>query len=406
MKTIELFKYNYSLKAKYTNQPTRLMKLLQKWLPVGLLALSANVFGQTTAPKYSNEFLNIGVGARALGMSNSSVASVGDVSAGYWNPAGLTRLTGKYQVGLMHAEYFAGIARYDWGSVATKIDSNSTVGLSVIRFGIDDIPNTIELIDANGQINYDNVSSFSAADYAFLLSYARKSNKIKGFRYGINAKVINRTVGDFANAWGFGLDAGIQYDVKNWHFGLVARDVTSTFNAWRFSLDERTKEVFLQTGNTIPQNSLEVTLPRAILGTGYRVSFFKKKMQLYTELNFTMTTDGRRNTLIKTDAVSIDPSLGLELGYNNLVFVRAGMGNIQSYTDDDNQRVTTFMPNIGLGVKIKSFCIDYALTDIGNSSIAPYSNVFSLRFDINPGKKSAKSSEGSAKPTKQSKAID
>jgi hypothetical protein len=35
--------------------------------------------------KYSNEFMNIGVDAAALGMANTVVASTGDVNAGYWN---------------------------------------------------------------------------------------------------------------------------------------------------------------------------------------------------------------------------------------------------------------------------------------------------------------------------------
>src|SRR6187402_463719 len=97
-------------------------------------------FGQTTAPKYSNEFLNIGVGARALGMSNVQAASVNDVTAAYWNPAGLLNMKSKHEVALMHSEYFAGIAKYDYGAFATHIDSQSVIALSIIRFGVDDIP--------------------------------------------------------------------------------------------------------------------------------------------------------------------------------------------------------------------------------------------------------------------------
>src|ERR1700746_3043414 len=80
---------------------------------------------QAQAPKYSNEFLNIGVGARALGMSNSYITSVNDVTAGYWNPAGLLGIGNQHQVALMHSEYFAGIAKYDYGAFATKLDSSS-----------------------------------------------------------------------------------------------------------------------------------------------------------------------------------------------------------------------------------------------------------------------------------------
>jgi hypothetical protein len=43
--------------------------------------------------------------------------------------------------------------------------------------------------------------------------------------------VIHRSVGKFAKAWGFGLDAGMQIHLKNWRFGVTGRDITSTFNA-------------------------------------------------------------------------------------------------------------------------------------------------------------------------------
>ena len=129
--------------------------------------------GQTSTPKYSNEFLSIGVDARALGMSSAFTAVSNDVTSSYWNPAGLLGLETKYDVGLMHAQYFAGIANYDFVGFATQVDSVSALSISAIRFGIDDIPDTRFLYDANGTLNYDNIRFFSAADYAFLLSYAR-----------------------------------------------------------------------------------------------------------------------------------------------------------------------------------------------------------------------------------------
>lgn len=338
-------------------------------------------FAQTSAPKYSNEFLSIGVGARALGMSNSNVTSVNDVTSGYWNPAGLTRIDKDFSLGLMHAEYFAGIAKYDYGGFAAKIDSVSSFGVSVVRFGVDDIPNTTQLIDADGNINYDRISSFSVADYAFLFSYARKS-KIQGLRYGANVKIIYRKVGDFAKAYGFGLDLGGQYDFKGWNFAIMARDVTSTFNAWSFSLDEKTIDVFNATGNEIPENSTEVTLPKVILGVAKNVRI-SKKFNALSELNFDLSTDGKRNVLITGKPVSIDPHLGVEVGYDNLIFLRLGVGNFQKTTDIYANKQISYQPNFGIGVKFKGISLDYALSDIGDQSEALYSNIFSLRFDFN-----------------------
>ena len=48
--------------------------------------------GYSQFRKYSNEFLNIGAGARGLAMGGAQVASVNDGTAGYWNPAGLVNV--------------------------------------------------------------------------------------------------------------------------------------------------------------------------------------------------------------------------------------------------------------------------------------------------------------------------
>src|SRR3954464_1414207 len=167
---------------------------------VFILVVSCVFSGLAQTRKYSNEFLNIGVGARALGMSNSFIACTNDVTAGYWNPAGLASIGNQHQLTLMHSEYFAGIAKYDYGAFATRLDSTSVLAASIVRFGVDDIPNTTELIDANGNVNYDRITKFSAVDFALLVSYA-KSLKIPGLRLGANVKVIRRRVGDFAGAW-------------------------------------------------------------------------------------------------------------------------------------------------------------------------------------------------------------
>ena len=119
--------------------------------------------------KYSNEFMNIGVDAAALGMSNTVVASTNDVNSGYWNPAGLIRME-DHQVSFMHANYFANIAQYDYLAYASPIDDRSAWGISLIRFGVDDILNTTELIDSQGNIDYNRISLFSTADYGFTFS--------------------------------------------------------------------------------------------------------------------------------------------------------------------------------------------------------------------------------------------
>jgi hypothetical protein len=348
------------------------------------VSCSFTVFGQgSLAPKYSNEFLNIGVGAEAIGMGNAVVANTGSVNSSFWNPAGLVKVDSWLEVSLMHSEYFAGIAKYDYLGLAHSIDEKSTIGFSAIRFAVDDIPNTTQLIDNQGRFDYDRISVFTAADYGFLFSYARKLS-IPNLSIGGNFKLVHRKVGDFAKSWGFGLDAGAQYTLKDkWKFGAVLRDATSTFNAWIFTLDESTKEVFTQTDNVIPENGLELTLPRLILGSYRQFELGKKGLNLGTELNFTMTTDGKRNSLIKSNFVSVDPNFGFSLNYKTFVSVRGGVTNFQYVKNFDDSQKLNFQPTIGLGLNIKGFSLDYAFTDIGDASVALYSHVISLRLKLN-----------------------
>lgn len=348
-----------------------------KKLALLIILLPCTVFGQ--ARKYSNEFLNIGVDARAMGMSNSVIASVNDVTAGYWNPAGLANISDTWQAAAMHAEYFASIAQYDYLSYAQPVDALSTVGVSFIRFGVDDILDTTELIDNDGNVDYDRIQKFSAADYALIASYARKSKKYRNLNYGGNVKIIYRQIGDFAQSIGFGFDLGAQYNLKGWQFGANFRDVTSTFNSWSFDEDKLKKLEDL--GNSRPDETLELTIPRLLLGVGKDFKL-NEKYDLHTELNFDITFDGKRNTLVSANFGNVDPGFGVELGYKEFAFLRGGVGNIQRTIDFNDNEEVTLQPNIGLGIKYRGISIDYALTDIGNASDALYSNIFSLKFDL------------------------
>ena len=323
--------------------------------------------------------MNIGVDAAALGMSGAVTATTNDVNSGYWNPAGLVHLQDN-QLALMHSSYFANIANYNYAAFAMPLDDRSAVGISMIRFGVDDILDTTQLIDQQGNINYDRINLFSAVDYGITLSYARKL-PISGLNYGVNAKIIRRIIGDFATSWGFGLDLGIQFEHKNWKFGLMARDITTTFNVWSFD-DDRLQDI----QNAIPgQNqqepeATELTLPKLQLGIA-KTFVFDYDYSLKVEMDLIARFE-QNNDLIATSFVSINPALGFELGYVDLVYLRGGFGNFQNEIQFDNSETLTFQPNLGIGFKYNGIAIDYAITDIGDQSVALYSNVFSLKVDL------------------------
>ena len=164
----------------------------------------------------------------------------------------------------------------------------------------------------------------------------------------------------------------------------MGRDITGTFNAWSYSLTDEEKNTFEVTGNEIPNNSVEVTVPKLILGATRQWSVWKERISILAELNLVNTFDGKRNTVVKTDVWSMEPMLGTEIGYKNIVFLRGGIGNIQKALNAKGDAYTTTMqPNIGAGVKYKIFALDYAYTDIGDRSLALYSHIISLKIDIN-----------------------
>ncbi len=321
-------------------------------------------------------------------MGNAQVASVNDATAGYWNPAGLVGVKDVPNAGIMHADYFAGIAKYDYASLAIPVQENKrTLGFSLLRFAVDDIPNTLFLVEPDGSVNYGNIQSFSSADYAFLFSFAQnlKEKANSKWSFGVNAKVIHRKVGTFATAWGFGLDAGLQVHGKNWDAGLTARDITTTFNAWSFKFTEKEKEVLYLTKNDIPVKSTEITAPRLVLGGGYHFRL-GRSVKLLAEANADFTFDGQRNTVISNKTFSIDPHMGLEAAVKEVFFVRAGITNFQrALADEDTlnqKKVWIYQPSLGAGFKIKNVMLDYAFTNLANQSNPLYTHVFSLRLNF------------------------
>jgi len=364
-------------------------------------ALLTGTVGAVTAQSriYVNEYLNIGVGARALAMGGAQAASTADAYSVYWNPAGLVRMQNDAELGLMHAEYFAGIFQYDHGSFGLKLkDKKRAVGLSFTRFGANNIPYTIDYVQPDGSFDESKLKDISASDYAFNISYSQLLNwfknnaKVKA-SLGANAKIIYRHVGSMSQAWGAGMDLGIQFYSDKWRLGISARDITTTTTSWSFNFTEREKEVFRQTDNEIPIKSYEVMYPR--LNVAYGRYFFKpeNKFQLLAELAADITTDGKRLTLLSTDVVSVDPRLGLEASYKNTIFLRAGISNLYQALDNtdttNTKKYLVYQPAVGVGFKISQLHIDYAFTSLNMQSNPLYTHVVSLKLNFNKKAKKA-----------------
>ena len=302
------------------------------------VAPHAATSGEFRTGKYGSEFLNLGVGGRALGMGSAYSALASDVSAGYWNPAGLVMVQHP-QVMLMHTEQFDGVVKYDYGSLALPYGSNRTVGIGLIRIGIDDIPETRLLnqalrlgetyIDEQGitRINEAYVARwFSDAEYALFLSYGIKRSD--RFAFGLNAKILHKAVGDFS-AWGLGFDLGALYNpVGNLQVGMNLQDVTTTILAWNTG----TREILL------PVLRAGLAYPWVIPGLGGSVA-----PAVDAEIRFESRDYAAQ---FGAGPVSLDTHLGWEYQLQQVFALRVG---------SDVGRLSA-----GAGISLANFQFDYA----------------------------------------------
>ena len=354
-----------------------MMKRTLAGAAAGLLALGtiSAPAGAQTVVRYGAEFLASGVGARALGMGGAYVAHANDVTAGYWNVAGLNALTvpeGAY----MHAERFDGIVAFDYAAVALPLSNRSTVGISFVRSAVDDIANTLDALDpATGLPRpgaSDYITYFSAADNALFLSYARGVGR--NLSIGATAKVIRRGIGDFANAWGYSMDVGAQYAVGRFRVGLNLQDATGMIQAWsvdeaRFSqLDEEQRPVGLT----------EVVLPLARLGASTLVPI-SEQFGFTAAADFDLGFNGEQANVLDVAGVSVRPRVGGELTYRDVLAFRAGIADITT----NEEFGTQITPALGMGVKLGPLAVDYGFGDFGGlASELGYAHRVSVSYKL------------------------
>ncbi len=168
-------------------------KILILLLLAAPLAASAAYENASSAASY----LNNGVGARFLGMGSAGVALVDDVTATYWNPAGLTRMgTHPTQVGSMYS--FLTLERsFDYLGFAQQTEDHGSFGVGLTHYGVEGIEATTSVGDPAGTFGDQELSlSFSWAGQA---GYQ--------FRYGATARALYHGLAD-SRAYGYGMDLG------------------------------------------------------------------------------------------------------------------------------------------------------------------------------------------------------
>jgi len=349
------------------------MSISRLGIAIFALVLAAAPADAQRVAKYGADFLAGGVGARALGMGGAYVALANDVTAGYWNPAGLSE-TYYPQAAYMHAERFDGIVQFDYGAVAFPLTVRSTLGVSFFRSGIDDIPNTLEAWE-NGQPRAENVSFFSAADYAFFVSYARQVRE--NLSAGASVKVVRRSIGDFASAWGYSLDVGAQMRTGIFAFGANIQDVTGMLQSW--SINGEAFSGLEDFGQELPVGGAEIVLPVARLGAAVVALPLLEQLNLTAGVDLDLAFDGQRSYALNAGDVSFHPRVGTELSYRETVALRFGISDVTS----SERFGTQFTPTVGLGLALGPLNVDYGFGDFGGiRQDLGYSHRISLQYTL------------------------
>ncbi|MCK4352065.1 PorV/PorQ family protein [candidate division WOR-3 bacterium] len=175
----------------------------------------------TFGDRYVGEFMELGVGARALGMGNAFVALCDDPTAFYWNPAGLKQLKTR-ELFLMHSGDFDGIVNTNTIAFAYPSSLN-TLGASIYWIGVPDIA-----ITDSSEAGIEAKEYINVTDYVTYLSYARS---FKTFDVGINVKFVFRDW-NVVSAYGLGTDIGILSKFEWLTLGLNIVNLTGTELFW------------------------------------------------------------------------------------------------------------------------------------------------------------------------------
>jgi Uncharacterised protein family (UPF0164) len=159
---------------------------------LGQGAIDVSKTGTTAA-----SFLEISVGAPAIGIGGAYVSLANDATALYWNPAGIATMTGADAV-LSHTAWIAD-TKFDFAGLVLPLGGFGTLGFSLTSLTMADMAvTTVAMPDGTGEY-------FSASDLAAGISYARPLTD--RFLIGFTAKFIQQSIWhESANA--FAVDAG------------------------------------------------------------------------------------------------------------------------------------------------------------------------------------------------------
>jgi len=314
-------------------------------LVFGLLCLTERAFpqlvpnlGSQRAGISAYQFLKLGAGARAVGMGESFVAVANDVSALYWNPAGLAQFPDN-QVIAAHTEWVVDLKHEFFGALH-HLTPNDVIGISITALHTQEMEITTETQP------FGTGSFFKFGDLAVGLSYSKKMTD--QFSFGVTFKYVEETL-DVLKMRGLMMDLGTYYwtGIGSSRFAVVVSN---------FGADVAPSgEVQVYNGSTA--STFQSFSPPTQFKIGFAIEPWETESQrLTTSLELQHPNDNAENV-----------HLGVEYQWERWLSLRAGVRRTigEPLFGHDNTNASDYALGIGIAVPVADlkFGFDYAFSN-------------------------------------------
>lgn len=295
------------------------------------------------------QFLKIGAGVRAIGMGGAFVAVANDVTALYWNPAGIATISGGGEATFNHAEWLAETA-YDFAGVTLNAGNFGTLGLSITSFRVpEDVVRTYRFPEGTGE-------RFDASSIALAVSYARMLTD--RFAIGFTGKYVQDNVWN-ETAHGVAIDIGTHYVTP--FNGLRIGAAIANFGT-KMQLEGR--DLYFNYDPLAESGTVD-QVPAL-----YRVGKYEMPLTLRLGLAYDVLKQENLTVTIASDAVHPNDNSeyvnsGMEVNMRNTIYLRGGYKALflnnseQSFTFGGGLRYDA----VGTNLKIDFGYADYGRLD-------------------------------------------
>ena len=293
------------------------------------------------------QFLKLGVGARPIAMGGAFVAEANDLSALYWNPAGLSKLTGA-AVSIAHTSYLADV-NYNYAAFGTTLGNAGTLAAAILYLDSGDMDvRTIEEPEGTGE-------QFKVQDFAIQLSYARALTD--RFSIGANVKFIQERIWH-SSASTVALDIGTLFTTPFERLRLGA-----SFSNFGPKMQMSGRDIVFSEDPTPDQDGVV-----EIVNSEYKMEEHPLPLLFRIGLSLDAVNTANHRIVVSTDAAHPNDNheyvnTGIEYSFRELISLRAGYRNL---FEEGGEQGLTFGGGLNLrmdgGLRAG---IDYAYADFG-----------------------------------------